>query len=261
MDIQLSRRVQAIKPSPTLAVTNRAAQLKAEGKDIIGLGAGGRTSTRPSTSKTLQSLRLTVGKPNIPPWTEPALKKAIIDKFKRENGLDYQANQILVSCGGKQSFFNLALACLTGMKSSSRHRTGSPYPDMVIIADAVPVIVETSDKNPLQDAARAAGGGHHVKTRFVVINSPPTRRACIIPTRNCWPWAEVLRKALLPSWSLPTTCMSTCAGTAASRSKHFEPVPRFIRPHVRSEWCVKGVLHDGMADWLRGGSGQRRSMP
>jgi aspartate aminotransferase len=111
VDIQLSERVLSIKPSPTLAVTNKAAELKAAGKDIIGLGAGEPDFDTPEHIKAAATDAIAKG---FTKYTAvdgtPGLKKAIIAKFKRDQGLDYTPNQILVSCGGKQSFFNLSLA-------------------------------------------------------------------------------------------------------------------------------------------------------
>ncbi|MGO1693471.1 MAG: aminotransferase class I/II-fold pyridoxal phosphate-dependent enzyme, partial [Marinobacter sp.] len=108
MDLQLSSRVQAIKPSPTLAVTNKAAELRAAGQDIIGLGAGEPDFDTPEHIKqaAIEAIKNGQTKYTAVDGT-PALKKAIIAKFKRDNGLEYEANQILVSSGGKQSFFNL----------------------------------------------------------------------------------------------------------------------------------------------------------
>ena len=107
LDLKLSDRVQLIKPSPTLAVTNRAAELRAEGKDIIGLGAGEPDFDTPDHIKAAAAEAIDKG---FTKYTAvdgtPGLKSAIIDKLKADNGLNYEANQILVSCGGKQSFFN-----------------------------------------------------------------------------------------------------------------------------------------------------------
>ncbi|MEO6699260.1 MAG: aminotransferase class I/II-fold pyridoxal phosphate-dependent enzyme, partial [Paraperlucidibaca sp.] len=113
MDIQLSNRVLSIKPSPTLAVTNKAAELKAAGKDIIGLGAGEPDFDTPDHVKAAAVEAIAQGKTKYTAVDgTPGLKKAIIAKFKRDQGLDYAPNQILVSSGGKQSFFNMTLALL-----------------------------------------------------------------------------------------------------------------------------------------------------
>src|SRR5690606_3190824 len=111
--VELSKRVQAIKPSPTLAVTARAARLKAEGRDIIGLGAGEPDFDTPQHIKDAAIIAINKG---FTKYTAvggtPGLKNAVIAKFKRDNGFDYTAAQILVSCGGKQSFFNLTLSVI-----------------------------------------------------------------------------------------------------------------------------------------------------
>jgi len=111
--VSLSTRVQAIKPSPTLAVAARAAKLKAEGKDIIALGTGEPDFDTPQHIKDSAIAAINKGFTKYTPVGGiPSLKQAIVAKFKRDNGLDYAAKQILVSCGGKQSFFNLALAVI-----------------------------------------------------------------------------------------------------------------------------------------------------
>ena len=142
--MELSTRVQAIKPSPTLAVTARAAKLKAEGKDIIGLGAGEPDFDTPQHIKDAAIAAINKG---FTKYTAvggtPSLKQAVIAKFKRDNGLDYTAKQILVSCGGKQSFFNLALAVINpGDEVIIPAPYWVSYPDIVIIAEGKPVIVQ-----------------------------------------------------------------------------------------------------------------------
>jgi aspartate/methionine/tyrosine aminotransferase len=137
VDIQLSQRVLSIKPSPTLAVTKKAAELKAAGKDIIGLGAGEPDFDTPEHVKAAATAAIAKG---FTKYTAvdgtPGLKQAIIAKFKRDQGLDYAANQILVSCGGKQSFFNLSLALLNkGDEVIIPAPFWVSYPDMVISAD------------------------------------------------------------------------------------------------------------------------------
>src|ERR1700687_717104 len=107
----VANRLKAIKPSPTLAVSAKAARLKAEGRDVIAMGAGEPDFDTPQHIKDAAIAAINKG---FTKYTAvggtPSLKAAVIAKFKRDNGLDYTAKQILVSCGGKQSFFNLALA-------------------------------------------------------------------------------------------------------------------------------------------------------
>ena len=142
--MELSRRVQAIKPSPTLAVTARAAALKATGRDIIGLGAGEPDFDTPQHIKDAAIGAINAG---FTKYTAvdgtPGLKAAIIAKFKRDNGFDYTPKQILVSCGGKQSFFNLVQAVINaGDEVIIPAPYWVSYPDIVILADGKPVIVE-----------------------------------------------------------------------------------------------------------------------
>lgn len=174
MDLQLSDRVQNIKPSPTLAVTNRAAELRAVGKDIIGLGAGEPDFDTPKHIKDAAIKALDAG---FTKYTAvdgtPSLKKAIIAKFQRDNGLSYQPNQILVSCGGKQSFFNMTLALLNaGDEVVIPAPYWVSYPDMVRIAEGTPVIVETKQSNRFKMTAAQLEAAITPKTKLVVLNSP-----------------------------------------------------------------------------------------
>jgi aspartate aminotransferase len=174
LDLQLSDRVQNIKPSPTLAVTNRAAELRAAGKDIIGLGAGEPDFDTPKHIKdaAIKALENGFTKYTAVDGT-PSLKQAIISKFKRDNGLSYEPNQILVSCGGKQSFFNMALALLNkGDEVVIPAPYWVSYPDMVRIAEGTPVIVETEQENRFKITAAQLEAAITEKTKLVVLNSP-----------------------------------------------------------------------------------------
>jgi len=174
LDLKLSDRVQSIKPSPTLAVTNRAAELRAAGKDIIGLGAGEPDFDTPEHIKTaaIKAIENGFTKYTAVDGT-PDLKKAIINKFKRDNGLEYNANQILVSCGGKQSFFNLSLALLNpGDEVVIPAPYWVSYPDMVIVAEGVPVFIETSASTRFKITAEQLEAAITPKTKLVVLNSP-----------------------------------------------------------------------------------------
>ena len=109
----LAQRVQRIKPSPTLAITARAKALKDAGENIIGLGAGEPDFDTPEHVKqaAIKAIENGFTKYTAVDGT-PELKQAVVDKFRRENGFDYNTNQILVSCGGKHSFYNLCQALL-----------------------------------------------------------------------------------------------------------------------------------------------------
>lgn len=174
MDLQLSQRVLSIKPSPTLAVTARAAALKAAGKDIVGLGAGEPDFDTPQFIKDAAIDALNKGFTKYTPVDgTPGLKKAIVEKFKRENQLDYGMKQILVSCGGKQSFYNLAQAFLNpGDEVIIPAPYWVSYPDMVLLAGATPVIVEAGIAQNFKLTAAQLEAAITEKTKLFVINSP-----------------------------------------------------------------------------------------
>ena len=174
MSITLSHRVKAVKPSPTLAITARAAAMRAAGKDIIGLGAGEPDFDTPDSIKAaaIQAIHAGFTKYTAVDGTA-GLKKAIIAKFKRDNGFDYSPKQILVSSGGKQSFFNLAQALLNpGDEVIIPAPYWVSYPDMVLLADGVPVIIETTQAQNFKMTPAQLRAAITDKTRLVVINSP-----------------------------------------------------------------------------------------
>jgi aspartate aminotransferase len=194
--LNLSTRVQAIKPSPTLAVTARAAKLKAEGKDIIGLGAGEPDFDTPQHIKDAAIAAINKG---FTKYTAvggtPSLKAAVIAKFKRDNGLDYTAKQILVSCGGKQSFFNLALAVINpGDEVIIPAPYWVSYPDIVIIAEGKPVIVQAGIEQGFKMTAAQLAAAITPKTKMVVINSPSNPSGAVYTLEDLQALGEVLRK-------------------------------------------------------------------
>ncbi len=174
MNIQLSDRVSRIKPSPTLAITARAKQLKAEGKDIISLGAGEPDFDTPDHIKEAAIKAIKGGDTKYTAVDgTPDLKLAIEGKFARDNNLVYKNNQILVSCGGKHSFYNLCQALLnTGDEVIIPAPYWVSYPDMVLLADGVPVILPTHYDNHFKITPEQLAAAITPKTRLVVINSP-----------------------------------------------------------------------------------------
>ncbi len=196
MDIQLSERVLSIKPSPTLAVTNKAAELKAAGRDIIGLGAGEPDFDTPEHIKqaAIDAINKGFTKYTAVDGT-PGLKKAIIAKFKRDQGLDYAANQILVSSGGKQSFFNMALALFNaGDEVIIPAPFWVSYPDMVLIADGKPVIVECPQSQGYKITPAQIEAAITPKTRMLVLNSPSNPTGMVYSKAELLAIADVLRK-------------------------------------------------------------------
>lgn len=194
--MELSKRVQAIKPSPTLAVTARASKLKAEGKDIIGLGAGEPDFDTPQHIKDAAIAAINKGYTKYTAvGGTPSLKQAIVAKFKRDNGLDYTAKQILVSCGGKQSFFNLALALINpGDEVIIPAPYWVSYPDIVLIAEGKPVIVQTGIEQDFKMSAAQLAAAITTKTKIVVINSPSNPSGAVYSLEELQALGEVLRK-------------------------------------------------------------------
>ena len=195
-DINLSDRVQRIKPSPTLAITSKAAELRAQGKDIIGLGAGEPDFDTPDHIKQAAIEAINAGKTKYTPVDgTPGLKKAVIDKFKRENGLDYEAGQILVSSGGKQSFFNMALALLNdGDEAIIPAPYWVSYPDMVKVAGGVPVVLETDLDSRFKITPQQLEQAITPKTRLFVINSPSNPSGMAYSKEELAALGEVLKK-------------------------------------------------------------------
>ncbi|WP_342662540.1 pyridoxal phosphate-dependent aminotransferase [Hahella ganghwensis] len=196
LETELSRRVQAIKPSPTLAVTNRAAELRAAGKDIIGLGAGEPDFDTPAHIKAAAIDAINAGQTKYTAVDgTPALKKAIIDKFQRDNQLSYQANQILVSSGGKQSFFNLSLALLDpGDEVIIPAPYWVSYPDMVLVAEGNPVIIETKAEAQFKMTAEQLSAAITDKTKLVTLNSPSNPTGMAYTADELKALGEVLKK-------------------------------------------------------------------
>jgi len=174
MTIKLAARVQAVKPSATLAVDARAKALKAAGKDVVGLGAGEPDFDTPEHIKEAAVGAIRAG---FTKYTAvdgmPSLKAAVVAKFKRENALEYAPEQVLVSCGGKQSFFNLALAVIDpGDEVVIPAPYWVSYPDIVLLAGGAPVLVHASAEQHFKISPAQLKAAMNDKTRMVVINSP-----------------------------------------------------------------------------------------
>ena len=174
MELTLAQRVGRIKPSPTLAVTAKAAELKAQGKDVLSLGAGEPDFDTPAHIKAAAQVAMDKGQTKYTAvGGTPGLKKAIIEKMKRDNGLDYKPNQVLVSCGGKQSCYNL---CMAYLNATDEVIIPAPYwvsyPDMVLLADATPVILPTTAATRFKITPEQLERAITPRTRMIFLNSP-----------------------------------------------------------------------------------------
>ena len=174
MTIELADRVKRVKPSPTLAITARAAEMKAAGHDIIGLGAGEPDFDTPEHIKNAAKQALDAGKTKYAPVAgTPGLRQAIVDKFKRDNDLEYASSQIVVTVGGKQSFYNLFQALLNdGDEVIVPAPYWVSYPAMVKLAGGEPVILETDIDSDLKITPQQLEAAITPKTRCIVLNSP-----------------------------------------------------------------------------------------
>lgn len=196
MEIQLSERVQQVKPSQTLAVAAKAKELKAQGRDIVGLGTGEPDFDTPEHIKTAAIEAIKAGATKYTPVDGTVeLKQAILEKFSRDNQLDYKLDQILVSCGGKQSFYNLCQAMLNeGDEVIIPAPYWVSYPDMAILAGAKPVIIETTIEQHLKITPEQLESAISDKTRLFVINSPSNPTGVSYSKAELKALAEVLLK-------------------------------------------------------------------
>ncbi len=196
MTIKLAARVQAVKPSATLAVDARAKALKAEGKDVIGLGAGEPDFDTPDHIKAAAIEAINKG---FTKYTAvggmPSLVAAVAAKFKRENGFDFAPGQILVSCGGKQSFFNLAQAVLDpGDEVVIPAPYWVSYPDMALLAGGAPVLVHAGADQRFKISPAQLKAALNDKTKLVVINSPSNPTGMAYSADELAALGEVLRE-------------------------------------------------------------------
>ena len=174
MEIKVANRAASIKPSPTLAVTAKAAELRAAGRDIIALSAGEPDFDTPSHIKEAAIKAIHDGKTKYTAAGGlPELKQAVVDKFQRENALTYKPEQVLVSCGAKHSIYNLMQALLNpGDEVIIPAPYWVSYPDMVKLARAEPVVIKTGHENRFKITRKQLHGAITDKSRLFMINSP-----------------------------------------------------------------------------------------
>jgi aspartate aminotransferase len=170
----LSDTLSRVKPSPTIAVSNLAAELKAAGKDVIGLGAGEPDFDTPQNIKDAAKAAIDAGKTKYTaPDGIPELKQAICAKFKRDNGLDYTPAQVSVGTGGKQILYNALMATLNpGDEVVIPAPYWVSYPDMVLLAGGEPVIAEAQAQTNYKLTPEQLEAAITPKTKWFIFNSP-----------------------------------------------------------------------------------------
>ncbi|WP_454781588.1 pyridoxal phosphate-dependent aminotransferase [Legionella sp. WA2022007384] len=196
MDIALAKRVQKVKPSPTLAVAAKATQMRAQGHDVINLGTGEPDFDTPNYIKEAAITAINQGYTKYTAVDGiPELKEAVKNKFKKDNNLDYQVNQILVSVGGKQSCYNLCQALLNpGDEVIIPAPYWVSYPDMVLLAEAIPVIISTTPAQRYKINAQQLEAAITPKTRMIFLNSPSNPSGIAYTLDELKTLAEVLKK-------------------------------------------------------------------
>lgn len=193
---RLSSRVNRVKPSLTLVITAKAAELKRAGKDIISLGAGEPDFDTPDHIKAAGISAIQNGQTRYTPVDgTPELKSAIIEKFKRDNTLTYGMDQILVSSGGKQSFYNLCQGLLNdGDEVVIPAPYWVSYPDMALLAGGKPVIVEADIEQGFKITSQQLASAITSKTKMVVINSPSNPTGAVYTAEELKALGEVLKQ-------------------------------------------------------------------
>ncbi len=196
MTLRLAKRVQRIKPSPTLAVTARAARLKAEGKDIIGLGAGEPDFDTPVHIQDAGVAAIRTGQTRYTAVEGTnELKDAIIAKFRRDNGLEYKRPQILVSSGAKQTVFNLCCALLDpGDEAIIPAPYWVSYPDMVLVADGTPVFIAAGIDRGFKITPAELEAAISPRTRLFILNSPSNPTGAAYSKAELQAFGEVLAR-------------------------------------------------------------------
>jgi len=194
--LKLSQRVQAVKESPTLAVTARAARLKAEGRDIIGLGAGEPDFDTPQHIKDAAKQAIDNGFTKYTPVAGiPGLKKAVVAKFKRDNALEYSEKEVIVGAGGKQCIFNLALAVLNpGDEVIIPAPYWVSYADIALVAEARPVIIQCGIEQDFKLKPEQLAAAITPKTRLFIINSPSNPTGSVYTLKELQALADVLKQ-------------------------------------------------------------------
>ncbi len=170
----IAERLSRIKPSPTLVVTQKARELKAAGRDIIGLGAGEPDFDTPDNIKEAAIAAIKRGETKYTAVDgTPELKTAIVEKFRRDSGLDYKPEQITVGTGAKQVLYNAFVATLDpGDEVIIPAPYWVSYPDMALLAEGTPVVVPCSENNRFKLQAEDLEAAITPKTKWVVLNSP-----------------------------------------------------------------------------------------
>src|ERR1043166_2470842 len=193
MNYKISRRAATLSPSLTLAIDSKAKQMKADGLDVVGFGAGEPDFDTPQHIKDAAAQALADGFTKYTPSSGiPELRAAIAEKLKTDNGLDYKPSQVIVNCGAKHSCYNVVLAtCQAGDEVIIPAPYWLSYPEMVKLADASPVIVQTQEANGFKITPEEFRNAMTPAPKMIVINSPGNPTGSVYTREELQALAEV----------------------------------------------------------------------
>ena len=196
----LAKRLNKIKPSPTIAVTTRAAELRAEGRDVIGLGAGEPDFDTPDHIKAAAKDAIDRGETKYTAVAGTmALRQAICDKLQRDNALTYTPDQITVGCGGKQTIYNALMATLDpGDEVIIPAPYWVSYPDMTLLAEGTPVLVPCPQADNFKLTPAALDKAITPKTKWLILNSPSNPTGAAYSFDEIKELTDYFHKAIVP---------------------------------------------------------------
>lgn len=195
--MRLSKRVSSIGPSPTLGITAKAKKMRAEGIDVIGFGAGEPDFDTPVNIKEAAKKAIDAGFTKYTPASGiPELKVAICEKLKRDNDLDYEPEEILVSCGAKHAIFNAVLAlCDDDDEVILLSPYWVSYPEMIKLARANPVVIKTTQQNNFKITPERLRDAITPKTKLIILNSPSNPTGVVYTKKELQLLSEILVEA------------------------------------------------------------------
>ncbi len=195
--MRLSKRVSSIGPSPTLGITAKAKKMRAEGIDVIGFGAGEPDFDTPVNIKEAAKKAIDAGFTKYTPASGiPELKVAICEKLKRDNDLDYEPEEILVSCGAKHAIFNAVLAlCDDDDEVILLSPYWVSYPEMIKLARANPVVIKTTQQNNFKITLERLRDAITPKTKLIILNSPSNPTGIVYTKKELQLLSEILVEA------------------------------------------------------------------
>ncbi len=197
IESQLSKRVKSVSPSPTLGITAKANKMRAEGIDVVNFGAGEPDFDTPANIKEAAKKAIDSGFTKYTPTSgTKGLKEAICKKLKKDNGLDYKPEEILVSCGAKHSVFNAVLAvCDEGDEVILPSPYWVSYPEMIKLAGANPVVIKTTQQNNFKITPAQLRDAITPKTKLIMLNSPSNPTGVVYTRKELQSLSEILVEA------------------------------------------------------------------